>query len=104
MFFFQNIFLCKPTGRHNPNPLEITIKIADFGIARYLNTHELATTLCGSPMYMAPEVVLEKPYSIKADLWSVGVMLYECAVGNITFLVRNTTEKGLFTANFLKNN
>lgn len=38
-------------------------------------------------MYMAPEVVLELPYSIKADLWSVGVMLYECAVGAITFLV-----------------
>uniref|UniRef100_A0A914CIS1 Uncharacterized protein n=1 Tax=Acrobeloides nanus TaxID=290746 RepID=A0A914CIS1_9BILA len=82
----QNIFLCKPAGRTNPNPLELTVKIADFGIARYLNTHELATTLCGSPMYMAPEVVLELPYSIKADLWSVGVMLYECAVGAITFL------------------
>lgn len=35
----------------------------------------------GSPLYMAPEIVLHEEYDIKADLWSVGVIAYECIYG-----------------------
>uniref|UniRef100_A0A914DU92 Uncharacterized protein n=1 Tax=Acrobeloides nanus TaxID=290746 RepID=A0A914DU92_9BILA len=93
----QNILLCKPPDRIDPHPFEITIKVADFGVARFLNSHELAITLCGSPRYMAPEVLLELPYCHKVDLWSVGVMLYECAVGAVSFIRSN------WSLNTLKN-
>ena len=62
-----------------------TIKIADFGFAKIIGNDALAETLCGSPLYMAPEILLKKPYTSKADLWSVGVMLYEILCGTHPF-------------------
>lgn len=47
----QNILLCH-SGKPNPAPSEITLKIADFGFARFLTDGVMAATLCGSPMYM----------------------------------------------------
>lgn len=41
----------------------------------------MAATLCGSPMYMAPEVIMSLQYDAKADLWSVGTILYQCLTG-----------------------
>lgn len=61
------------------------IKIADFGFAKIIGNEALAETLCGSPLYMAPEILLKKPYTSKADLWSVGVMLYEVLCGRHPF-------------------
>ncbi|CAB1432836.1 unnamed protein product [Pleuronectes platessa] len=65
----QNILLCHPEGRRSSS---INIKIADFGFARHLQTNTMAATLCGSPMYMAPEVIMSQNYDAKADLWSIG--------------------------------
>lgn len=56
---------------------DATIKIADFGFARHLASADLAQTLCGTPLYMAPEIMQYKQYDAKADLWSVGAVLYE---------------------------
>lgn len=55
--------------------------LADFGFARHLATTSLAETLCGSPLYMAPEILKFQKYDAKADLWSVGTILYEMVVG-----------------------
>ncbi|KAJ1949856.1 Serine/threonine-protein kinase, partial [Linderina macrospora] len=44
------------------------VKIADFGFARNLPASALAETLCGSPLYMAPEILHYEPYDAKADL------------------------------------
>ena len=41
----------------------------------------LAETLCGSPLYMAPEILQFHKYDAKADLWSVGTILFELVVG-----------------------
>lgn len=41
----------------------------------------MAATLCGSPMYMAPEVIMSLQYDAKADLWSIGTILYQCLTG-----------------------
>ncbi|KAJ0400535.1 hypothetical protein P43SY_008398 [Pythium insidiosum] len=58
-----------------------TLKIADFGFARPLASTSLAETLCGSPLYMAPEILKFQKYDAKADLWSVGTILFELVVG-----------------------
>ncbi|CAE7294428.1 Nek1 [Symbiodinium sp. KB8] len=55
-----------------------SIRLGDFGIARVLrHTFELAKTVVGTPIYLAPEVVESKPYGARADVWSLGVVLYE---------------------------
>lgn len=66
-----------------------TIKLADFGFARYLSGADMAGTLCGSPLYMAPEILLGRRYDSKADMWSTGTILYQCLTGNAPFTARN---------------
>ncbi|CAJ2663214.1 unnamed protein product [Trifolium pratense] len=61
------------------------MKIGDFGFARSLTPLQLADTLCGSPYYMAPEIIQSQKYDAKADLWSVGAILYQLVVGKPPF-------------------
>lgn len=68
------------------------LKIADFGFARSLPSTSLAETLCGSPLYMAPEILRYEKYDAKADLWSVGTVLYEMVVGRPPFRASNHVE------------
>lgn len=69
-----------------------TLKIADFGFARSLPSTSLAETLCGSPLYMAPEILRYEKYDAKADLWSVGTVLHEMMVGRPPFRASNHVE------------
>lgn len=50
--------------------------MADFGFAHYLIGDTSADHLRGSLLYMAPEIIVNRQYNEKADLWSVGVILY----------------------------
>jgi serine/threonine-protein kinase ULK/ATG1 len=68
------------------------LKLADFGFARVLPSTSLAETLCGSPLYMAPEILRYERYDAKADLWSVGTVLYEMATGKPPFRANNHVE------------
>ena len=66
---------------HNGN-----LKIADFGFCKPLeNANELAQTMLGSPIYMAPEVIKGEIYTMKADIWSIGVVLYKMLFGKCPF-------------------
>lgn len=68
------------------------LKIADFGFAKYYddkNDHELEHTICGTPLYMAPEIILSKKYSSKSDLWSIGVIIYEMIYHNYPYMANN---------------
>lgn len=69
-----------------------TLKLADFGFARSLPSTSLAETLCGSPLYMAPEILKYEKYDAKADLWSVGTVTYEMVVGKPPFRAANHVE------------
>uniref|UniRef100_A0A6N2MT60 Protein kinase domain-containing protein n=1 Tax=Salix viminalis TaxID=40686 RepID=A0A6N2MT60_SALVM len=61
------------------------LKIADFGFARSLQPQGLAETLCGSPLYMAPEIMQLQKYDAKADLWSVGAILFQLVTGKTPY-------------------
>ncbi|KAM1779695.1 hypothetical protein ACFX12_041048 [Malus domestica] len=61
------------------------LKIGDFGFARSLTPQGLADTLCGSPLYMAPEIIKSQKYDAKADLWSVGAILFQLVTGKPPF-------------------
>mmetsp|Transcript_32938 Transcript_32938/g.60604 ORF Transcript_32938/g.60604 Transcript_32938/m.60604 type:complete len:802 (-) Transcript_32938:127-2532(-) len=73
----QNIFL---TG--NRSQQVFAAKLGDFGISRMLNsTTDLAKTQIGTPFYMSPELINNKPYSYKSDVWGLGCVLYEIVNG-----------------------
>jgi serine/threonine protein kinase len=53
------------------------IKITDFGLARFFNPgQDLMGTTCGTPGYVAPEVLKGQGYGKGVDFWSIGVILY----------------------------
>ncbi|XP_034095912.1 serine/threonine-protein kinase ULK2 [Gymnodraco acuticeps] len=91
----QNILLSY-AGRKRSNVSGIRIKIADFGFARYLQNNMMAATLCGSPMYMAPEVIMSQNYDAKADLWSIGTVIYQCLVGKPPFQANSPQDLRMF--------
>lgn len=57
------------------------IKICDFGFARKKNVVPKVNTICGSPLYMAPEIFESKSYGFHTDIWSIGIILYEMLFG-----------------------
>ncbi|KAK5173349.1 Serine/threonine-protein kinase [Saxophila tyrrhenica] len=68
------------------------LKLADFGFARELSSEQMAETLCGSPLYMAPEILRYEKYDNRSDLWSAGVVLYEMLAGRAPFRAANHVE------------
>jgi|AntAceMinimDraft_1070359.scaffolds.fasta_scaffold43449_1 fused-like protein len=62
------------------------VKLCDFGFARAMSSNTMVlTSIKGTPLYMAPELVQEQPYNHTVDLWSLGVILYELFVGQPPF-------------------
>ncbi|XP_056134966.1 serine/threonine-protein kinase ULK3 [Lampris incognitus] len=68
------------------------LKLADFGFAQYMSPWDEQSVLRGSPLYMAPEMVCRRQYDSRADLWSVGVILYEALFGRAPFASRSYAE------------
>ncbi|AAS53186.2 AFL188Cp [Eremothecium gossypii ATCC 10895] len=68
-------------GPWDEDELDITVKIADFGLAKFTGEMQFTTTLCGTPSYVAAEVLTKTGYTSKVDLWSAGVLLYVCLCG-----------------------
>jgi serine/threonine protein kinase len=76
----------KPENLLLTNDVDTTVKLADFGFARRVKETNGLRTLCGTPGYLAPEILERYPaYDVKCDLWSVGVILYLLLVGYLPF-------------------
>ena len=70
-----------------------SIKISDFGFSKNLiGENELMQTYCGSPLYMAPELIYGSNYNFKSDIWSLGVILYELVTKKHPYPVTNREE------------
>jgi serine/threonine protein kinase len=54
----------------------IKIKITDFGLSKIVVPNEIMMESCGTPAYVAPEVLLKKGYRKEVDMWSAGVIFY----------------------------
>lgn len=65
------------------------IKIADFGFAKKCPTPKCLTTQCGTPGYVAPEILEGTQYDTKADMWSLGVITYILLGGYPPFIEQN---------------
>lgn len=66
---------------------EGVLKLGDFGISKSVgdDMDEMARTVCGTPYNMAPEVCNGQPYDFKADIWAMGVIMYELITFNKPF-------------------
>jgi NIMA (never in mitosis gene a)-related kinase 2 len=72
------------------------IKMADFGLAKELSSKsQLAKTNLGTPYYMAPEIINEKDYDEKADIWSLGCLIYQLAALKPPFDGANAYKLGM---------
>eukprot|EP00261_Vitis_vinifera_P019091 XP_010649423.1 PREDICTED: serine/threonine-protein kinase ATG1t isoform X4 [Vitis vinifera] len=71
---------------------DVLLKIADFGLSRTVHPGEHAETVCGTPLYMAPEVLRFKKYDEKVDMWSLGAILFELLNGYPPFCGRTNVQ------------
>ncbi|RDW77324.1 hypothetical protein BP6252_05377 [Coleophoma cylindrospora] len=63
---------------------DLHVKVADFGLAKIIGEESFTTTLCGTPSYVAPEILEDsrhRRYTRAVDVWSLGVVLYICLCG-----------------------
>lgn len=69
------------------------LKVTDFGFCKLLKGRTY--TLCGTPEYIAPEIVQNKGYGQSVDWWSFGVLLFEMSAGNSPFAIGNPSQMEL---------
>ncbi|OHT13370.1 CAMK family protein kinase [Tritrichomonas foetus] len=68
------------------------IRLVDFGLSKAFTKNDpFLMSICGSPAYVSPEIIKEKPYTTAADIWSCGVLLYAMVVGVLPFNGDNIT-------------
>jgi serine/threonine-protein kinase len=78
----ENVFLARHEGEDE------RVKLLDFGIVKLLGPSggALRTQVAGTLHYLSPELLDEQPIDVRADLWSLGVMLYRMVVGRLPFV------------------
>jgi serine/threonine protein kinase len=70
--------------------VEGSIKICDFGVSRLINKGQSIQEQCGTPAYLAPEIIADEGYEgFYVDIWSLGVLLYAMLQGTVPFKASN---------------
>ena len=65
------------------------LKLIDYGLAKTVQDNELAMSYCGTPEYLAPEMVDGTGHDLTVDWWAVGILVYEMLIGVTPFFNRN---------------
>ncbi|XP_018365875.1 PREDICTED: serine/threonine-protein kinase Chk2-like isoform X2 [Trachymyrmex cornetzi] len=76
---------------NSENPL---VKVSDFGMSKFVDAQTMMRTFCGTPMYVAPEILAtngRSSYTSQVDVWSLGVILYVSLSGRVPFSNNNAT-------------
>uniref|UniRef100_UPI00398E60C7 serine/threonine-protein kinase 33-like n=1 Tax=Pristiophorus japonicus TaxID=55135 RepID=UPI00398E60C7 len=92
----ENI-LVKSNDNADDNELKLNIKVTDFGLSVLkdgagVGSESMLQDTCGTPLYMAPEIINNYDYSKQCDLWSIGIIMYTLLCGQVPFTAA-TAEK-----------
>jgi serine/threonine protein kinase len=69
------------------------IKICDFGVSKIIRKGEVIKGKCGTPAYIAPEILIDRGYSgFSSDIWSLGIILYCFVTGTVPFKANNMND------------
>ena len=65
------------------------VKLADFGLAKFLSPNQQAKSFCGTAEYLAPEILTQTGHNKSVDWWTFGILLYEMVTGRPPFMNSN---------------
>lgn len=82
---FNDIVQLKKIKKEGQLLGNVDVVIADLGFAKELAEEDLTKTVCGTPLYMAPEILKGQSYDSKVDVWSLGTVFYEMLTGFTPF-------------------
>ena len=72
------------------------IKIIDYGLAKMLADDQETTSFCGTPEYLAPEILEEKGHAFPVDWWALGILTYEMIVGFPPFYTGSANNQKMY--------
>lgn len=91
----KNIMICYKNKNEDAeskyNPKNFVVKLADFGFSKVLDD-DITSTKLGTPATMAPEIMMNKQYCKKADIWSLGVIMFQLLYKKLPFNAKNESE------------
>jgi serine/threonine protein kinase len=63
----------------------LDVRISDYGFSKICNDNEVNFSMCGTPSYIAPEILRGEPYNYKADIFSIGSIMFNLLTGRYLF-------------------
>ena len=76
--------------------------LTDFGLAKVLEGNQQAYSFCGTPDYLAPEILVERGHSFPVDWWALGILTYEMIVGFPPFYTGQQNNNKMFESGCAK--